>query len=213
MEWAGVVKGAAVGFLGYAVPMALVKRRLTPEIMRAAAAVAAFAGCYRLLVQRAPEQRPACAGLATLAGCAVDPSFASPLFTFWLATKGLRVLLPEVSTSLVPIATLMAASAYAIPTGYKHPGEVHPSYQRFLEAWVLPMGVSLADWRDPPGPGMILSDGGALIVQIVLNLTFVSSPKRVHVLVSPDSGDSRLLSAGGQIQRAAVRGSGGFAVA
>jgi hypothetical protein len=170
MEWAGVSKGAAVGFLGYAVPMALLKRRLTPEVLRAAAAFAAFAGCYRLLVQRAPEQRPACAGVAALAGCAVDPSFASPLFTFWLAAKGLRVLLPEVSSPLVPIATLMVASAYAIPTGYKHPTEVHPSYQRFLEAWVQPIGVTLAHWRDPPGPGKILSDGGAAVLT-ALNLT------------------------------------------
>ena len=160
-DWAGVVKGAVVGFLGYAVPMALVKRRVSPETLRAAAAVAAFAAAYRALVQRAPSARPACAGVATLLGCAVDPSFASPLFTFWLAAKGLRVFLPEASSPLVPIATLMAASAYAIPTGYKHPSEVHPSYQKFLEAWVLPMGVSLANWRDPPGPGMILSDGGA----------------------------------------------------
>ncbi len=163
VEWAGVAKGAAVGFLGYAVPMTLAKRRLSPDVLRAAAAVAAFAGSYRALVQWAPEQRPVCAGAATLVGCALDPSFAAPLFTFWLATKGLRVFLPEASSPLVPIATLMAASAYAIPTGYKHPAEVHPSYQRFLEAWVLPMGVTLASWRDPPGPGMILSDGGACV--------------------------------------------------
>jgi hypothetical protein len=160
MSVVGVLKGASLAFLAYTVPLVVLKRKFSLEVLRSASAFATFVASYRALRATTDADRPVAAGVAALAGCVVDPSFASPLFTFWLFTKGVRVFLPSVTTSVVPVGTLMLAGAYAIPTGYKHPNEVHPTYRKFLESWVTFVGVKLKHWRFPPaGSGKILSDG------------------------------------------------------
>merc|ERR1711991_50081 len=100
-----------------------------------------------------------CGGIASSLACSVDASFASPLFAFWFAVKGLREFLPEAKSPLIPISTLVAASTYTIPTGYCCPDEIHPSYRLFLEKWVTAVGVTPENWRSPPRQGMSLGEG------------------------------------------------------
>jgi hypothetical protein len=169
-EVVGALKQASYGFFGYLTPYVLVKGgRVSKQTLRSAAAVATFMGSFRLLkvfarqLKYDPERKEViqglCGGLASSAACCVDSSFASPLFAFWFAVKGLREFLPEAKTSFYPLLTLITASAYTIPTGYVMPDEVHPSYRLFLEKWVTGIGVTTANWRSPPAAGLTLSDG------------------------------------------------------
>jgi hypothetical protein len=169
-EVVGALKQASYGFFGYLTPYVLFKGgRMSKQTLRSASAVATFMGSFRLLkvfakrLKYDPERKEViqglCGGLASSAACCVDPSFASPLFAFWFAVKGLREFLPEAKTSFYPLLTLITASAYTIPTGYVMPDEVHPSYRLFLEKWVTGVGVTTANWRAPPAAGLTLSDG------------------------------------------------------
>lgn len=129
--------GAATGYVGYLLPFALLSRvrgRGAPmsSTYKAAKAFSLFCGSYQLLrallahraaLARRKETekesrmaRGVAGSLAALLASAVDPSFASPLFAFWFACKGIREHMPKAHSSLVPVSVLMAASWWVIPT-------------------------------------------------------------------------------------------------
>ena len=170
----GVITGSCIGAGLYGLPSFLLNRgKLSPEVIKSMKAVGCFVGSYRLskmffkYVADAPslteDGKSAVSGaLSTLAGCLVDPSFASPLFVFWFFIRGLREQAPSEDAPYMkhaPMAFLVLSSWYTIPAGYKIPQEVHPAYYKFLESWVRACGVNPVYWRDPPRPGTDLSAG------------------------------------------------------
>ena len=121
-------RGALLGFVGYASPFWILRRRFP---LRPAAAFAFFVASYRSSRLLASAVRPEpteadrrraralCGAASSLAACAVDPTFASPLFSFWFAIKGVREHLPPAHSSWGPMTALVLASWYTIPPGYR----------------------------------------------------------------------------------------------
>jgi hypothetical protein len=95
------------------------------------------------------------AGVAALAGNAVDPSFSSSFFVIWLFLRAVRTL--EVVPShpaLAPLA-MIAAVEVVVPGGFNSPNEMHPTYQKFLESFSV--GVDVEKMRNP-GAGRAIGD-------------------------------------------------------
>lgn len=133
-----ILKGTVITFSGYAVPLLLLRRLRKPQLINAIS-LSSFVALYRSLrlAQRhvlpnvsSHTSQASCGAIASLATCAVDPSWASPLLTFWLSVKGVRSLLPDTFPKWAPLAVLSLSSCYCVPTGYRHPDEV----SRFLKS-------------------------------------------------------------------------------
>ena len=167
-----VARQTLVGFAGYVVPMALMKRgRVTRVLIRSAAAFATFTGGYRLirlLLKRwisYSRKRPSlllgpifeahlerfspaiAAGLASLFGNAIDPSYSSSFFVIWLFLRAVRTLPMMPSGRIVAPLTMIASVEVIVPAGFNSPEEMHPSYQNFLESFAC--GVDLNKMRNP----------------------------------------------------------------
>ena len=167
-----MARQALVGFAGYAVPMAVLRKgRMTRLLLRSASAFAIFTGGYRLFrvllrkwleySKRRPSKllgpgleghverfSPAiAASVASLCGNAVDPSYSSSFFVIWLFLRALRTLPFAPSSRVVAPLAMVAAVEVIVPAGFNDPSEMHASYQTFLESFGC--GVDLNKMRNP----------------------------------------------------------------
>ncbi len=87
------------------------------------------------------------AGVAALAGNAVDPTFSSSFFVIWLFLRAVRTLDVVPSHPALAPLVMVAAVEVIVPGGFNNPEEMHPTYQRFLESFSV--GVDVEKMRNP----------------------------------------------------------------